>query len=164
MSDEVAACPCCGHISGTGLAQSPALLAVCDVLVVRALEVVGKRLVRASRSRFPVMRGRAWSTAHQTWRPDDMMINDGLKGAWDVVPAMLYSHGCCGVTAHDVTEMLDSYVRDLLITGTPHDLEELRYRFSTRLGIDVPPPPEPYEPRDVVQPQPYVEIHERRVL
>jgi KaiC/GvpD/RAD55 family RecA-like ATPase len=49
--------------------------------------------------------------------------------------------------------MLDQYVRDLLVTGTPHDLEELRYRFQAKLGIEVPPPPEPYRPADLVRPE-----------
>ena len=33
--------------------------------------------------------------------------------------------------------MLDSYVRDLVITGTVHTLDELEYRFSTRLNLPV---------------------------
>lgn len=147
------ACPCCGRYQGTGLAQSPALLAVCDVLVVRALEVVGKRIVRmpgAGRSRFKEMRGRPWHVAHTIWQADGDIAERALAGAWDVVPAMLTSHGCCGVTARQVTTMLDSYARDLLVTGTPHSLTELRYRFQDRLGIEVPEP-EPYIPSAEVQ-------------
>lgn len=144
-TEPVTACPCCGSITGTTLAQAPALLAVCDVLVVRALEAVGKHIVRADRHRYPAMRGRPWHTAHTLWRPEPQRVDKGLQGAWDVVPAMLSAHGCCGVTARQITTMLDDYARDLLITGTQHDLSELRYRFESRLGIIVPAP-EPYTP------------------
>jgi hypothetical protein len=33
--------------------------------------------------------------------------------------------------------MLDEYVHDLVITGTPHSLGELHYRFENRLGLQV---------------------------
>jgi hypothetical protein len=142
-AETAAACPCCGSFVGAtlGMNASP-LLAVADVLVIRALEAAGKRLVRSSRvgrSRFEKMRDRPLHTAHTLWRPDPELINKALVHAWDVVPAMLSAHGCCNVTAGQVTEMLDSYTRDLLITGTPHRLSELRYRFGSRLGIQLPP-------------------------
>lgn len=140
----VGACPMCGSFSGASLAQPPALLAVCDVLVVWALEAIGKRVVRADRSRYSRLDGAPWHVAHTLWSPDDGMVDKALQGAWDVVPAMLSSHGCCGVTAGQVTSMLDLYVRDLAITSTPHNLDDLRYRFETRLGISIPVAPEPY--------------------
>lgn len=42
----VPVCPMCGST------QQAALFAVADVLVFRALEVVGKRIVRSDRARF----------------------------------------------------------------------------------------------------------------
>lgn len=144
-AQRVMACPVCGAYSGSALAQPPALLAVCDVLVVRALEAVGKRVVRVDRSRFSRMNGRPWHLAHTLWQPDESMTNKALAGAWDVVPAMLDSHGCCGVTSRQVTAMLDAYVRDLLITGTGHSLTDLRYRFEAFLGITLAES-EPYHP------------------
>lgn len=143
--ERVSACPVCGSYTGATLAQPPALLAVCDVLVVRALEAVGKRVVRVERSRFARMGNRPWHLAHTVWQPDDTMVDKALAGAWDVVPAMLDSHGCCGVTSRSVTQMLDKYVRDLCITGTGHALTELRYRFEAYLGISVAES-EPYVP------------------
>lgn len=143
--ETVAACPVCGAYGGVTLSQAPALLAVCDVLVVRGLEAVGKRLVRAERSRFSRMGTRPWHEAHTLWRPDAAMLDKGLAGSWDVIPALLDSHGCCGVTTRQVTDMVDSYVRDLLITGTRHDLSELRYRMETVLGVPLGEPV-PYEP------------------
>lgn len=148
QTSEITRCPCCGSVTGTTLGQAPALLAVCDVLVVHALEVVGRRIIRSSfssRSRFNAMDGHPIHTAHTLWKPDPDMTDKALRRAWDVVPAMLSSHGCCGVNAVQVTRMLDQYVRDLLITGTAHNLTELRYRFERYLGIPLVEP-KPYEP------------------
>lgn len=136
----VSACPCCGSVSGSSLAyaQAPALLAVCDVLTVKALEGVGKWIVRSPRGRFHEARHKPFYAMHTIWKPEPFMVDKGLHGAWDVVPAMLGAHGCCGVNPMAVTSMLDDYVRDLLITGTPHSQAELRYRFQTLLGIELP--------------------------
>lgn len=148
MSEPAASCPCCGAYGGTTLAQAPTLLAVCDVLVVRALEAVGKRIVRVERSRYNRLGTKPWHLAHTIWRPDGGMIDKGLAGSWDVIPAMLDSHGCCGVTSLQVKDMIDSYVRDLLVTGTPHRLGELHYRFESYLGVPLAEP-EPYDPAKV---------------
>lgn len=120
------------------LSTASPLLAVCDVLVVRALEVAGKRIVRAERSRYRVLGTRPWHVAHTIWRPTPDHVRKSLDHAWDVVPAMLDSHGCCGITSRQVVEMLDEYTSDLLITATQHNLTDLRYRFESRLGITIP--------------------------
>lgn len=130
-------CPVCGAYSLTQDGQASALLAVCDVLVIKALETMGKWIVRAERSRFRVMGTRPWYVAHTFWQPDDHTVDKALKNAWDVVPAMLDTHGCCGVTSRQVTVMLDSYVHDLVITGTEHTIYELAYRFVNALGLPV---------------------------
>lgn len=144
ISKEVsyaAPCPCCGAPASSPLAQGSALLAVCDVLVVRALEGLGKRLVRADRSRYRVLGTRPWHEAHTIWRPDEKLVVKSLKGSWDVIPALLLHHGLSGVSSRGVEEMLDSYVRDLAITGTAHSMEALRYRLSSLLHIELPPAP-----------------------
>lgn len=151
-ADGLGRCPCCGAVSGTTLAQSPALLAVCDVLVVRALEAVGKIIIRTTdRSLRGPTETMPRHEAHTVLRPQAVqlpgdtvpqfrpVVEKALHGAWDVVPAMLDTHGCCGVNSAQVTGMLDGYVRDLLITGTPHDLAKLHYRFEAFLGVDLPP-------------------------
>lgn len=138
--EAVAPCPVCGAYSGQSLAVASPLLAVCDVLVIRALEVAGKRIVRADRARFRRLGTRPWHVAHTIWRPDEAHVAKSLQNAWDVVPALFESYGCCGVTTRQVTECLDRYTADLLLTGTPHSLDELRYRFCTVLGIDLPEP------------------------
>jgi hypothetical protein len=141
MSDEiVTACPCCGAYNQFALAKPPALLAVCDVLVVRALEQVGKRIVRVERGRFSQMNGRPWHLAHTVWGLEDVWLEKAMHGAWDVVPAMLDSHGCCGVTAKQVTAMLDEYVRRLVRTRIAHNLPALKVAFEETLGIEVGEP------------------------
>jgi hypothetical protein len=112
-----------------------ALLAVCDVLVVKALEKVGYWIVRAARERHRVMGARPYYLAHTLYPVPDEIVDKALRGAWDVVPAMLDTHGCCEVTSRQVTELLDSYVHDLVITGTAHTQHEIHYRFTSRLGI-----------------------------
>lgn len=136
-ADLPGVCPVCGGRSILPEGSSSALVAVCDVLVVKALEQVGKWIVRAERSRFRTLGTRPWQEAHTIWQPDESVITKALRNAWDVVPALLDTHGCCGVTSRQVTEMLDSYVHDLTITGTPHHIREMAYRFETRLGLPV---------------------------
>ena len=130
-------CPVCGAYSLTQDNQASALLAVCDVLVVKALETMGKWIVRAERSRYRGLGTRPWYVAHTLWQPTDEVVTKALRGAWDVVPAMLDNHGCCDVTSRQVAEMLDSYVHDLVITGTRHGIGELAYRFTVGLGLPV---------------------------
>lgn len=130
-------CPVCGAYSVQPEEQTSALLAVCDVLVVKALETMGKWIVRASRPRFRELGTRPWHVAHTLWQPDDHTVSKALRGAWLVVPALLDRHGALSVTSRQVTEMLDSYVHDLVITGTEHSLGELAYRFTAQLALPV---------------------------
>lgn len=132
-----AECPVCGAYSLSPDSRVSALLAVCDVLCLKALEAMGKWIVRIDRARFNLMEGRHWYEAHTLWQVDDEIVDKALRGAWDVVPAMMDNHGFEGVTSGEVTEMLDSYVHDLVITGTPHSVEELAYRFQSRLHLPV---------------------------
>lgn len=135
----VAPCPMCGTLTGLMLAERSALLAVSDVLVYRALEVVGKRIVRAERRRFKLLGTRPWHEAHTLWLPDSNTVDKALAGAWDVVPALLSAHGACGSTPVNVTQALDRYVRLLLRTGQNHTVEALRTELERELGIKFPP-------------------------
>lgn len=133
------ACPCCGAYSLSPDADTTVLLAVCDVLVTKAMEALGKFVTRADRSRFRVLGSRPFTLAHTLWQPGDEMVSRCLKNAWDVVPPLLDNHGCCGLAPSSVTRMLDEYVHDLAITGTPHSLPELAYRFESVLGLEAWP-------------------------
>lgn len=128
-------CPCCGAYSLAPDTDTAILVAVCDVLVTKALERVGMYITRADRARFKLSEGRPLHTIHTLWQAPDEMTAKALRGAWDVVPVLLDHHGCCGITGLQVQTMLDDYVHDLVITGTPHELHELQYRFTSRLGL-----------------------------
>lgn len=130
-------CPVCGAYSLTQEGQSSALLAVCDVLVLKALEKIGQRIIRADRSRFLRLADTPLHGAHTIWPSDDDTADKVLRGAWDVVPALLDGHGFGGPSSAEITGMLDAYVHDLVITGHRHTMAELAYRFTECLGIPV---------------------------
>jgi len=130
-------CPVCGAYSITQEGNASALLAVCDVLVIKALEHLGMKMVRRSRERFHQLGDRPFFVAHILFPPSDGDVAKVTRGAWDIVPPLMQTHGCCEVTAIQVTQMLDEYVHDLAITGTAHSIMELAYRFRTRLGLPV---------------------------
>lgn len=109
--------------------EEEVLVAVCDVLVVKALEHLGKWVLRADRSRWAQHGGEPLHTAYMRWRPDDAMVSKALRGAWDVVPAMLTARG--GQRDPErVVAALDSYVHDLAVTGMSHTLGDLQYRLE----------------------------------
>ena len=105
--------------------DATALVAVVDVLVVKALEAVGKRIVRADRARFNALKGRPFHEAHVLWPTDIVTVSKATKGAWDVVPALLDNHGCPGVESGRVVTLLDAYVSQVATHGVPHRLERL---------------------------------------
>lgn len=135
-------CPVCGAYSLTQDDEASRLLAVCDVLTVKALELIGKRIVRENRARFLIWAATnqpiSEAHTHPDWQLNDHEVTKALKGAWDVVPALMDRHaGCCETQSVEVMKMLDSYVHDLVITGHAHDIRELQYYFTSRLGLPV---------------------------
>lgn len=131
-------CPCCGAYSLAPDADTVTLVAVCNVLVVKALEKVGNFIRRQPRGATTrVLLSTPRHLVHTIEQATDDQTARALKGAWDVVPALLDAHGCCGVTSLQVASMLDDYVHDLVLTGTPHEIAELEYRFRSRLGLPV---------------------------
>lgn len=108
-----------------GDVDATALVAVVDVLVVKALESIGKRVVRADRARFNALRGRPFHEAHVLWPADIVTVSKATKGAWDVVPALLDNHGCPGVESGRVVTLLDAYVTQVATHGVPHRLDRL---------------------------------------
>lgn len=105
--------------------DATALVAVVDVLVVKALEAVGKRIVRADRARFNALKGRPFHEAHVLWPTDIVTVSKATKGAWDVVPALLDNHGCPGIESGRVVTLLDAYVAQVATHGVPHRLDRL---------------------------------------
>lgn len=134
-----APCAFCGAYSLPGFAAHSALFALSDLLVLKALEVVGKRIVRVSRTRYNLREGRPWHESHALWRPDGPMMDKGLENAWDLVPVLIDSQGLSATVAPTVVvNMLDRYTRDLLMAGQPHSVRLLRARFEKVLGITIP--------------------------
>ncbi|HLR43872.1 MAG TPA: hypothetical protein VK065_01645 [Brevibacterium sp.] len=112
------------------------LVAVADTLVIKALEMMGKRLVRVERSRYRIIGDAPFHLAHTIWQVDDIEVSRSLRGAWDIVPLLIERHcEACGFRAETVIRVLDDYVHDLVITGTPHSTEELEQRFAVRLEV-----------------------------
>ena len=133
-------CPVCGAYSLPPGERYTVLLAVCDVLVVKALEQLGKYLTRAERSRFNALGERPFSEAHTIWRAPDTLVCKALRNTWDVVPLLVASHGPDAVDADSVVAMLDEYVHDLAVSGYSHSIQQLAYRFVTRLSLPVQEP------------------------
>lgn len=129
--DYVSRCPCCGR---PATAEQDPLVAACDVLVLRALELIGKRVVRFDRSRFGRLNGRPWHEVHVMWQAEQKAIDLGLAEAWESVAVVLDEHGCCGITVDQLTLILDRYVRDLCQTMQGHSTTELRYRLDVYVG------------------------------
>lgn len=127
------ACPYCGCETAAG----DPLVAACDVLVLRALELVGKRLVRLDRSRYARMGDRPWHEAHVLWQADRNLVDKALADAWTSVPAVVAEHGCCSLTADQLAVVLDRYVRDCVDAMAGHDVGELRVRLGAYLGLPV---------------------------
>lgn len=124
-AEPLVACACCGH----AVTDDLGLVAACDVLVLRALEVVGKRIVRVDRSRFKRLGAAPFHHAHLMWQPDDEMLAKALAGAWDHVPQIVQDHARLDVSPRQVELVLDRYVRDLVRGTRGHAVEELRYRL-----------------------------------
>lgn len=120
-------CPCCGTVK---VAEHDPLVAACDMLVLRALELIGKRVVRLDRSRYRRMDGRTWHEVHMLWQPDEQAIDQALADAWQSVDVVVAEHGCCDVSTEQLTLILDRYVRDLCVTMQGHSTTELRYRLD----------------------------------
>lgn len=139
MKPVPASCPLCGGYSIAPPDHTAALLAVSDVLVLKALEAVGKWIVRAERPRARQLTalGLPKHAAHTVWSCEQAMVDKALRGAWDVVPAMLDSHEWA-VPASKITALLDAYVSELVRKQCPHDLAELRMRLTDLVGVDVP--------------------------
>ena len=134
-------CPVCGAYSLAPENQMSVLLAVCDVLVIKALERLGNDIIRRAprgERRHQIFGERPKHTAHTQWRADDAYVAKAIRNAWDVVPLLLETHGgCCEYDASRVVHLLNVYVHDLAITGTEHDINELAYRLQSKLGLPV---------------------------
>ena len=106
------------------------LLAASDVLVLRALELIGKRIVRVDRSRFRRMGVLEFHEAHVLWQPEEEMLEKSLATAWTFVEQVVREHARADIDSRQVVLILDRYVRDLVQGMRAHDVTELRYRLE----------------------------------
>lgn len=110
------------------------LLPVCDALTLEALRRVGQWILRHDRSRPKLWRGRPSWEAYQNpvWPVDDEVIGKALRHAWSLIPVMLsrWEDLAC-LDDEALMNTLDSYVHDLVVTRTPHTVEQLRLRIDS---------------------------------
>jgi hypothetical protein len=99
------------------------LLLACDVVVRRALELAGKRLLtREFLTNQSLKRLPQWQIYSRLPRVSDPDRQDEiLRGAWSNLPGEL----------GPVIPQLNTYVRSLLATGDLHDAELLRPMIAT---------------------------------
>jgi hypothetical protein len=108
------------------------LAAACDMVVLRALELVGKRVARDERSRHGALRrsGKEWHEAHTLWTPEPHQVDAALAGAWALLPRLSSEHGCCGLADPALVLILDGYVRELVASSRPHEYANLQRRLE----------------------------------
>lgn len=110
--------------------QAAALLAVCDAMVVRAIERAGNRLKN--------------KTGNNTTSIDPLSLHCSvdisaaeatrlLDGAWTLLPRLVTRHG---FAADDVEHALDGYCRSLLTTSSEHDVDKM-IRYLRIAGLEV---------------------------
>ena len=120
----------------------PQIAAICDALVLNALCVVGKRMVRSDRSRAAQWCENTYATVYQhpEWRISESERRRTLKGAWEMAPWLFHVHAKMGnETASKIVYELDHYVADLVITKQPHRFEVLLHRLhAAGLDLEVP--------------------------
>jgi hypothetical protein len=116
-----------------GGADMRVLAAACDIAVIRALELVGKRVARANGRYFGQLRasGKGYHEAHEVFPQEAAAALDAaLAGAWATLPRLVSDHGCCSVADHDLAATLDSYVREVVRAAKPHEFEVLAARLA----------------------------------
>ena len=110
--------------------MSPCTLAVCDTLVIHALTTVGKRIVKNnSRSLFPADGN--WWDMHVIVSGTDQLVDKSLVDATHIL-TKLGAYLSPDDPDH-VAKVVESYVRDLVITGKRHTTERLEERLEAHI-------------------------------
>lgn len=115
--------------------QKDVLLAVCDAIVTKNLETLGKRIIREDRSRYAERRHRALDlhVVHTQWCLSPQSVDRALTDAWETVPFLLSAYGADDDLIQRITPILDTYTRELLNFRIPHTSENLARRFERDL-------------------------------
>lgn len=131
-------CPLCG---ATEIAPVPAelstLLSVSDVLVLNALENLGRRIVREHRGRFSELRDRPFHIAHTVWKPTPILMARIIDKAWDIIPALLSLRGRNASEVQKIKKLLTEYILELSANQEPHTLDKLALKFSKEFGLEL---------------------------
>lgn len=136
--DTPGPCPVCGGLTVAPAVQRSTLLAVSNVLVLKALDKLGNYLIRrGERSLYSRFGSIPRSEVYLHVRPTTVQVDRALQGAWDVIPAQLADFGCSGVTARQVQAMLTDYIHHLADAGLRHDVDLLRRCFVDQLGLPI---------------------------
>jgi hypothetical protein len=109
------------------------LAAACDIAVIRALELIGKRVARTNGSYFGGLKrsGKGYHEAHEVYPLEAVAALDAaLAGAWATLPRLVADHGCCSIADQNLTALLDSYVREVVCAAKPHEFEVLAARLA----------------------------------
>lgn len=119
-------CPGCGSHG----AQEPLVIG-CHLLVLRVLEVLGKRIVRVPRSRYEALGDVPVEYAHTMWRARARDVDAVLDGAWRHVPALLAIYAPHDADAtREVQQRLDRVVREVVAEQRPPHRADVRFALS----------------------------------
>ncbi len=112
-------CDCCG--------VDPVALA-CEMLILRALEVLGKRLVREAgkKNRWQDRGDTGWYALHTIWPASAKDIDGALRNAWDMVDEVQARWGTRDRYDILLGQKLDTYTRRLVTDQRLPDLGEIR--------------------------------------
>jgi len=109
------------------------LAAACDIAVIRALELVGKRVARTNGHYFGTLKasGKGYHEAHEVFPQEaNLALDAALAGAWATLPRLVADHGCCAIADHALAATLDTYVREIVRSAQPHEFEVLADRLA----------------------------------
>lgn len=114
--------------------DSKVLLAVSDLLVVKALESVGKRIVSSDRSRYSerLEAGLPFHSAHTRWAVQSD-VSKTLDASWRCAGEVLSRHGATPEQVSAVVSSLDAYTLELVKFRINHDVDTLARRLARDL-------------------------------
>lgn len=117
----------------TGTPAQAALEVGSDIVVRRAMELAGKRLLTRTARVEPKCQATPAHLLHTHLKVlNDAHATNLLAGAFDYVPAIAER---AGANPSRLTTLLDIYCRELLLRGVAHDAEALRMWLSMGMGL-----------------------------
>ena len=116
-----------GNVPSSDIARKASLIAASDMLVLRALERAGNRL----KNKLGGLKVNcSASELYQYVGVDDVQF--ALTDAWGYVPDVA---GRAGISPVFLTELLEGYTANLLLTQSPHSIDGLEAYLSNHLTL-----------------------------